>query len=51
MNLYNTLTRSLAPFVPLDPAGRRVTFYSCGPTVYDFAHIGNFRSFLNADLL
>src|SRR5690606_37213474 len=30
---------------------RRITFYSCGPTVYDDAHIGNFRSFLNADLL
>jgi len=37
------------PFVPLD--GERVTFYSCGPTVYDFAHIGNFRSFLGADVL
>ncbi|MEE8154980.1 MAG: cysteine--tRNA ligase, partial [Phycisphaerales bacterium] len=31
--------------------GKRVTFYSCGPTVYDYAHIGNFRSFLNADVL
>jgi cysteinyl-tRNA synthetase len=51
LNLYNTLTRRLEPFTPLDPAGRRVTFYSCGPTVYDYAHIGNFRSFLNADLL
>jgi cysteinyl-tRNA synthetase len=51
LNLYNTLTRRLEPFAPLDPAGRKVTFYSCGPTVYDYAHIGNFRSFLNADLL
>ncbi len=51
VRLHNTLTGSVEDFVPLDPAGRRVTFYSCGPTVYDFAHIGNFRSFLNADLL
>ncbi|HMN97279.1 MAG TPA: cysteine--tRNA ligase [Phycisphaerales bacterium] len=51
MRLYNTLTKSIEPFRPLDPDGRRVTFYSCGPTVYDFAHIGNFRSFLNADVL
>ncbi len=51
LRLYNTLSKEIEEFVPLDPAGRRVTFYSCGPTVYDFAHIGNFRSFLNADLL
>jgi cysteinyl-tRNA synthetase len=49
--LHNTLHGCKEPFVPLDPNGRRVTFYSCGPTVYDFAHIGNFRSFLNADVL
>jgi cysteinyl-tRNA synthetase len=49
LTLYNTLTRRLEPFTPADPA--RITFYSCGPTVYDDAHIGNFRSFLAADLL
>ncbi|MFO0874008.1 MAG: cysteine--tRNA ligase [Phycisphaerales bacterium] len=49
--LYNTLTKSVEDFVPIDPAGKRVTFYSCGPTVYDYAHIGNFRSFLNADMV
>lgn len=49
LRLYNTLTRSIEPFRPAHPP--RVTFYSCGPTVYDFAHIGNFRSFLAADLL
>ena len=47
--LHNSLTRRVEDFEPLDPDGRTVTFYSCGPTVYDFAHIGNFRSFLNAD--
>ncbi len=49
--LHNSLTRRVEDFEPLDPSGRTVTFYSCGPTVYDYAHIGNFRSFLNADLL
>ena len=51
LRLYNSLTRQLETFTPLDRAGRRVTFYTCGPTVYDYAHIGNFRSFLNADVL
>jgi cysteinyl-tRNA synthetase len=49
LRLYNTLTRKLEPFVPADPG--HVTFYTCGPTVYDDAHIGNFRSFLAADVL
>ncbi len=49
LRLYNTLTRRLEPLRPRDPS--RVTFYSCGPTVYDDAHIGNFRSFLAADVL
>ena len=49
LKLYNTLTRTVEPFKPGDPS--RVTFYSCGPTVYDDAHIGNFRSFLAADVL
>jgi cysteinyl-tRNA synthetase len=51
LQLYNTLTNREEDFTPLDPAGKRVTFYSCGPTVYDYAHIGNFRSFLVADVL
>ena len=49
VNFYNTLTRSLTPFTPVEPGVVRM--YHCGPTVYDFAHIGNFRSFLLADLL
>jgi cysteinyl-tRNA synthetase len=51
LRLYNTLSKTEQDFVPLDPEGKRVTFYSCGPTVYDYAHIGNFRSFLVADVL
>ncbi len=35
LRLYNTLTKRQEAFAPLDPDGRRVTFYSCGPTVYD----------------
>jgi cysteinyl-tRNA synthetase len=51
LKLFNTLSRSVEEFVPLDPAGRRVGMYCCGPTVYDFAHIGNWRTFLFGDLV
>ncbi|MCB9894640.1 MAG: cysteine--tRNA ligase [Planctomycetes bacterium] len=51
LKLKNSYTKSVEVFQPLDPQGRRVTMYSCGPTVYSFAHIGNFRSFLMADVL
>ena len=47
--LYNTMTRSVEPFAPAD--GTTVRMYSCGPTVYNPAHLGNFRSFLFYDLL
>jgi cysteinyl-tRNA synthetase len=47
--LHNTLTRRIEPLVPLAPP--RVTMYTCGPTVWNFAHIGNFRTFLFEDLL
>jgi len=47
----NTYTRSLEEFRPLDPAGRLVRLYTCGPTVYNFAHIGNFRAYVFEDLL
>jgi cysteinyl-tRNA synthetase len=49
LRLYNTLSRQVEPFTPIAPP--RVTLYSCGPTVWNFAHIGNFRTFLFADLL
>ena len=51
LKLLNTLTRSVLEFTPLDPAGKRVGMYCCGPTVYDFAHIGNWRTFVFADLV
>ncbi|QDU72296.1 cysteine--tRNA ligase [Mucisphaera calidilacus] len=46
---YNSLTHRLETLNPIEPG--RVTMYNCGPTVYDYAHIGNFRSFLFADVL
>ncbi len=48
--LYDNYTRSLRPFEPLDAAGE-VGMYTCGPTVYDYQHIGNFRTFLFEDVL
>ncbi|MCL4304793.1 cysteine--tRNA ligase [bacterium] len=49
LKLYNTLSRKVEPFVPRE-AGK-ATMYTCGPTVYARAHIGNFRTFLVSDLL
>ena len=49
LQLYNSLTNQMETFESLEPGVVRM--YSCGPTVYDFAHIGNFRSFLFGDLL
>jgi cysteinyl-tRNA synthetase len=51
LRLFNTLSRSVQEFVPLDPARKKVGMYCCGPTVYDFAHIGNWRTFVFADLV
>jgi cysteinyl-tRNA synthetase len=48
---FNTLSRTVESFVPLDPAGKEVGLYCCGPTVYDYGHIGNFRTFVFSDLL
>src|ERR1700733_10809784 len=49
LRLYDTLTREKRDFVPIDPA--RVRMYVCGPTVYDFAHIGNARPVIVFDVL
>lgn len=49
LSLYDTMSRSKRPFAPKDPS--RVTMYVCGPTVYNFAHIGNFRPVVVFDLL
>jgi cysteinyl-tRNA synthetase len=49
LEVFNTETRALGPFVPLERGKARV--YACGPTIYDHAHIGNFRSFLFFDIV
>jgi cysteinyl-tRNA synthetase len=50
LHLYDNFTRTLRPFAPLQPNGE-VGLYTCGPTVYDYQHIGNFRTFLFEDVL
>ncbi len=49
MKLYNTLSRSLEEFVPHDK--NMVRMYTCGPTVYNYAHIGNLRTYISEDIL
>jgi len=49
INLYNTLTKKIEPFVPNEEG--KVKMYTCGPTVYHFAHIGNLRSYIMEDVL
>ncbi len=49
IRFYNSLTHQMETFQPVQPG--RVAMYNCGPTVYDYAHIGNFRSFVFADVL
>jgi len=51
LKLFNTLSRSVQEFIPLDAGGKKVGLYCCGPTVYDFAHIGNWRTFIFGDLV
>ena len=47
MKFYNTLHRKKEDFQPLEKG--KVTLYTCGPTVYDYAHIGNFRAYIFED--
>src|SRR5258708_21550047 len=51
IRLFNTYSRQLEEFAPLDASGKAVKMYTCGPTVYNFAHIGNYRAYLFEDLL
>ena len=51
LRFFNTYSRQVEDFAPLDTAGRTVKIYTCGPTVYSFAHIGNFRAYIFEDLL
>ena len=49
IRFFNTLTRQIEDFTPREPG--LVRLYTCGPTVYNFAHIGNFRAYVFEDLL
>ena len=49
MRLYNTLTRAVEEVVPVEPG--HVKMYACGPTVYRYAHLGNLRTYMLADLI
>ncbi len=51
LRFFNTYSRQLENFEPRDPAGRKTAIYTCGPTVYSRAHIGNFRAYIFEDLL
>jgi cysteinyl-tRNA synthetase len=51
LKVYNSLTRSKVPFVPQDKNGKLVTWYVCGPTVYDDSHLGHARNYVSTDIL
>jgi cysteinyl-tRNA synthetase len=51
IRLFNTYSRQLEDFAPRDPTSRKIDMYTCGPTVYSRAHIGNFRAYIFEDLL
>ncbi|RDW82331.1 hypothetical protein BP6252_03443 [Coleophoma cylindrospora] len=51
LQIYNSLTRKKNDFVPLDPQGKKVTWYACGPTVYDIAHLGHARNYVSTDII
>lgn len=49
--VFNSLGRKKTQFVPLDPDGKKVTWYCCGPTVYDAGHLGHARNYVSTDIL
>jgi cysteinyl-tRNA synthetase len=51
LRFFNTYSRKLEDFAPRDPGSRKIDIYTCGPTVYSRAHIGNFRAYIFEDLL
>lgn len=51
LRIYNSLTREKNPFIPLDPKGETVTWYACGPTVYDDSHLGHARNYVSTDII
>ncbi|KAF7191735.1 Cysteine--tRNA ligase [Pseudocercospora fuligena] len=51
LSVYNSLTRTKTPFIPLDKSGKKVTWYACGPTVYDDSHLGHARNYVSQDII
>lgn len=51
LKVWNSLTKTKTPFVPIDPAGKKVTWYACGPTVYDDSHLGHARNYVSTDII
>ncbi|KAK4994585.1 hypothetical protein LTR66_005421 [Elasticomyces elasticus] len=51
LKIYNSLTRSKDDFVPIDPTGETVTWYACGPTVYEDAHLGHAKNYVSTDII
>jgi cysteinyl-tRNA synthetase len=51
LKIYNSLTRSKTPFVPIDWQSKSVSWYACGPTVYDDTHLGHARNYVTTDII
>ncbi len=51
LKIWNSLTRSKTPFIPIDWEKKTVTWYACGPTVYDDAHLGHARNYVSTDII
>lgn len=51
IKIFNSLTHEKDEFIPIDPQGRHITWYTCGPTVYDYSHMGHARSYVGFDIL
>ncbi|KAJ5176764.1 cysteine--tRNA ligase [Penicillium canariense] len=51
LQVWNSLTKSKTPFVPIDQAGKKVSWYVCGPTVYDDSHLGHARNYVSTDII
>jgi cysteinyl-tRNA synthetase len=49
LNIYNSLSRQTEEFKPINPS--EILIYTCGPTVYNYQHIGNFKTFFTSDML
>ena len=51
LKVYNSLTRSKVPFVPIKAKEREISWYVCGPTVYDDSHLGHARNYVTTDII